>query len=218
MARLVDASDRAVLVVFDDTMTPAAGRDVRLLEAWLREEPPVGIVDLNPAYASLLVRYDPLRCSPEALSREILRRVESLARRAEPEPRSFEIPVLYGGASGPDLQTVAREVGLSAEAFVLAHAAASYEVRFIGFSPGFPYLAGLPERLHTARKSAPRACVPAGSVAIAGAQAGIYPVTSPGGWNLIGRTDFVLFDPNRARAATLAAGDRVCFRAAGGRS
>jgi KipI family sensor histidine kinase inhibitor len=212
----VHASDRALLVVFGDEMTPESGRDVRVLHAWLREDPPAAMVDLSPAYATLLVRYDPLRCEPEALSEEIARRIESLAGRPEPAARSFTIPVRYGGASGPDLPEIAKVTGLREDEVVAAHAGADYEVRFIGFSPGFPYLAGLPERLVTPRREAPRRHVPAGSVAIAGAQAGIYPSGSPGGWNLIGRTEFVLFDPALPEGAILAPGDRVRFVPEGG--
>jgi len=205
------ASDRALLVVFDDAITAAAGRAVRTLEAWLRDEPPDAIVDLNPAYASLMVRFDPLRCDPDALSIELLRRAAALDGRPERAARSFDIPVHYGGADGPDLAEVARVASLSEDEAVAAHAGAAYEVRFIGFSPGFPYLAGLPDRLRTARKESPRRRVPAGSVAIAGAQAGIYPLVSPGGWNVIGRTSFPLFDRAPGRGATLAAGDRLRF-------
>jgi inhibitor of KinA len=215
MARLVHASDRALLVVFDDAMTEASGRDVRVLHAWLREDPPAAMVDLSPAYATLLVRYDPLRCEPEALAEEVARRVENLSARPEPTPRSFTIPVRYGGDSGPDLREVAEATGLSTDEVVAEHAGAEYEVRFIGFSPGFPYLAGLPERLFTPRREAPRRHVPAGSVAIAGAQAGIYAFGSPGGWNIIGHSAFVLFDPTLPAGAILAPGDRVRFVAAG---
>jgi KipI family sensor histidine kinase inhibitor len=209
--RLVDASDRSLLVVFGETMTAASGREVRSLHAWLRDDPEPGIVDLHPAYATLLVRYDPLRCDPDALARAIERRLGSLASRPEPAVRSFEIPVRYGGGDGPDLAEVARATGLPDDEVVARHAGAAYEVRFIGFSPGFPYLAGLPDRLHVKRRAAPRTRVPAGSVAIAGAQAGIYPVASPGGWHVIGRTEFVLFDPGRDRPATLTPGDRIRF-------
>jgi inhibitor of KinA len=215
MAHLVHASDCTLLVVFDEEMTPASGRDVRVLHAWLREDPPVALVDLSPAYATILIRYDPLRCDPDALAHEIARRAENLSGRPEAKPRSFTIPVRYGGASGPDLGEVAKATGLSEDEVVAAHAGADYDVRFIGFSPGFPYLAGLPERLHTPRRDAPRRRVPAGSVSIAGAQAGIYPFGSPGGWNVIGRTDFVLFDPTIADGAILAPGDRVRFVPAG---
>jgi inhibitor of KinA len=211
----VNASDRSLLVVFDDAITRLSGHDVRVLHAWLRDDPPAAIVDLHPAYATLLIRYDPLRCDPDALAREIARRASSLSGRPEPKSRTFEIPVRYGGEHGPDLAEVARATGLREDEVVALHAGAEYDVRFVGFSPGFPYLAGLPERLRTPRRAAPRGKVPAGSVAIAGAQAGIYPFGSPGGWNIIGRTDFVLFDPTREAGATLAPGDRIRFLAAG---
>ena len=211
MARLVHASDRALLVVFDDAITVAAGSDVRALYEWLLTDAPDAIVDLHPAYSSLLIRYDPLRCDPDALAFEIDRRVKNLSGRPLREGRLFEIPVRYGGAHGPDLAEVSRFTGLSEREVVEAHAGGEYDVRFVGFSPGFPYLAGLPERLHAPRRESPRSDVPAGSVAIAGAQTGIYPMRSPGGWNVIGRTDFVLVDPTRGNPATLAPGDRVRF-------
>jgi KipI family sensor histidine kinase inhibitor len=210
-AHILTASDRALLVVFDDAITEQAGRDVRLLEAWLREEPPAAVVDLNPAYASLLVRFDPLRCDPDALAFELARRTAALAGRKEREARSFTIPVAYGGEDGLDLPEVARATGLSEAEVVAAHSSGPYEVRFIGFAPGFPYLAGLPDVLLTPRRKTPRARVAAGSVAIAGAQAGIYPFASPAGWNVIGRTTFVLFGRAPGEGATLAAGDRVRF-------
>ena len=218
MARLVHASDRALLVVFGDAIDPGAGRDVRVLHEWLREDPPPALVDLHPAYATLLIRYDPLRCDPDALAGEIERRAASLSGRPERTPRSFDIPVRYGGAYGPDLGLASKAAGVREDEFVEAHAGADYEVRFIGFSPGFPYLAGLPERLFTPRREAPRVHVPAGSVAVAGLQAGIYPVRSPGGWNVIGRTDFILFDPTREDGAILAPGDRVRFVVTGASS
>jgi KipI family sensor histidine kinase inhibitor len=211
----VHASDRALLVVFGEAIGSAFGHDVRVLHEWLREDPPAAIVDLHPAYATLLIRYDPLRCDPDALAREIARRALNLSGRPERTPRSFEIRVRYGDTYGPDLGEVARATGLSEDEVIAAHAGAKYEVQFVGFSPGFPYLGGLPERLHTPRREVPRGYVPAGSVAIAGAQAGIYPFGSPGGWNIIGRTDFILFDPTRETGATLAPGDRVHFLVAG---
>jgi len=210
-ARILTASDRALLVVFDDAITEQAGRDVRVLESWLREEPVPALVDLNPAYASLLVRFDPLRCDPDALAFELARRAGRLAGRVEPGARSFTIPVVYGGEDGLDLPEVARAIGFSEDEVVAAHSGSPYEVRFIGFAPGFPYLAGLPDALRTPRRGTPRARVAAGSVAIAGAQAGIYPVASPAGWNVIGRTSFVLFGHAPGEGATLAAGDRVRF-------
>jgi len=207
----VNASDRTLLVAFDDEAGAASGRDVRLLHEWLRDDPLDSVIDLHPAYATLLIRYDPLRCDPEALASEIGRRAASLAGRPVREGRLFEIPVRYGGEVGPDLGLVASTTGLREDEVVAAHAGAAYDVRFVGFLPGFPYLAGLPDRLKTPRRERPRTAVAAGSVAIAGTQAGVYPIRSPGGWNVIGSTDFVLFDPTREPAATLAPGDRVRF-------
>ena len=214
MVRIERASDAAWLVVFDDAPTDAAGRAVRLLHRSLREDPPKGLVDLHPAYATVLVRFDPLRCDALALADALAERTMRLEPAADERRHTVEVPVHYGGSHGPDLGEVARLTGLSEDDVVAAHAGAEYLVRFLGFSPGFPYLAGLPERLATPRLAAPRRSVPAGSVAIAGSQAGIYPLATPGGWNVIGRTELVIFDARRARPATLAPGDRVRFVAA----
>ncbi|HZN53738.1 MAG TPA: 5-oxoprolinase subunit PxpB [Candidatus Polarisedimenticolaceae bacterium] len=211
MAKVERVSDAAFLVVFDEAPTEEAGRRVRRLHASLRDAAPAALVDLHPAYATVLVRFDPLRIDAARLAGELARRAERTASNSEEPIRVVEIPVRYGGDSGPDLDEVARLTGLSSDEVVATHAGAAYEVRFLGFSPGFPYLAGLPERLWTRRLSAPRRRVAAGSVAIAGAQAGIYPIATPGGWNVIGRTDAVLFDAARPRPATLAPGDRVRF-------
>jgi inhibitor of KinA len=122
------------------------------------------------------------------------------------------VPVCYGGEWGPDLETIGRAHGLSADEVVSVHSGAEYLVSAVGFTPGFPYLSGLPERLHTPRRETPRTRVPAGSVAIGGAQTGIYPFETPGGWNLIGRTPWRLFNPHARPPTLLQVGDRVRFR------
>lgn len=127
------------------------------------------------------------------------------------ESRLVEIPVIYGGEHGPDLGEVARHTGLSERQVVERHAQADYIVYFIGFQPGFPYLGGLPADLATPRRAEPRLEVPAGSVGIGGGQTGIYPLPTPGGWQIIGRTDIRLFDPQRQPATLLQPGDRVRF-------
>jgi KipI family sensor histidine kinase inhibitor len=127
------------------------------------------------------------------------------------EERTVEIAVHYGGNDGIDLREVAHACGLSEEEAIALHAGANYVVSFVGFLPGFAYLDGLDDRLHRPRRAQPRARVPAGSVAIAGAQSGVYPFESPGGWHLIGRTDARVFDPSREPAALLQPGDRVRF-------
>lgn len=211
MTRIVRASDQALLVVFGDAITREASESVRRLHAWLHREPVGGVVDLHPAYASLLVRFDPIAHDAAVIERALRERLVALADHPAPEPRERTIPVHYGGEDGPDLGEVARQTGLTPAEVIDLHAGARYEVAFVGFSPGFPYLSGLPARLATARRATPRRRVPAGSVAIAGGQAGIYPLVSPGGWNLIGRTDLVLFDARREEPAWLAPGDVVRF-------
>ncbi|THD41309.1 5-oxoprolinase subunit PxpB [Pantoea dispersa] len=127
------------------------------------------------------------------------------------EPRQVEIPVVYGGAGGPDLAEVARAAELTSQQVVELHSSADYVVYFIGFQPGFPYLGGLDERLHTPRRAEPRLVVPGGSVGIGGSQTGIYPLAAPGGWQLIGHTPLNLFDPQQQPPTLLRPGDSVRF-------
>ncbi|MBK4783683.1 MAG: 5-oxoprolinase subunit PxpB [Pantoea sp. Pent] len=127
------------------------------------------------------------------------------------EPRQVEIPVVYGGAGGPDLAEVARAADLTSQPVVELHSSADYVVYFIGFQPGFPYLGGLDERLHTPRRAEPRLVVPGGSVGIGGSQTGIYPLAAPGGWQLIGHTPLSLFDPQQQPPTLLRPGDSVRF-------
>ncbi len=127
------------------------------------------------------------------------------------EPRQVEIPVVYGGAGGPDLAEVARAAELTSQQVVELHSSTDYVVYFIGFQPGFPYLGGLDERLHTPRRAEPRLVVPGGSVGIGGSQTGIYPLAAPGGWQLIGHTPLSLFDPQQQPPTLLRPGDSVRF-------
>ena len=129
----------------------------------------------------------------------------------EPQSRLMTIPVIYGGEDGPDLANVALHSGLTEQQVVELHASVEYVVWFLGFQPGFPYLGGLPERLAMPRHAEPRLRVPAGSVGIGGAQTGVYPLATPGGWQLLGRTPQALFDPMRQEPVLLRAGDRVRF-------
>jgi KipI family sensor histidine kinase inhibitor len=184
---------------------------VRRLTALLRSDPPAGVDNLHPAYASVLIRFDPMRLRIESLTDHIVSLLERVESLALPEPRRIEIPVRYGGQHGPDLDDVARHTGLSAAEVVRRHAAAEYEVCFFGFTPGFPYMTGLDPQLATPRLPTPRTRVPAGSVAIGGFQTGVYPLASPGGWRLIGWTPRRLFDPAREPVSLLEIGDRVRF-------
>ena len=209
--RIVPAGDAALLVRLGSRPGPSASRRGLALVAALDATPPPGIVDVVPAYASVLVRFDPLMYEPAAMA-AFLRAL--LARSAEAPPshgRLIRIPVHYGGSDGPDLDEVARLLGMTTAEVIQRHVAASYRVAFLGFLAGYPYLSGLPRALAVPRLATPRTRVPAGSVAIAERQAGVYPVSSPGGWRILGRTSLPLFDPQRDPPALLSPGDWVRF-------
>ena len=203
------ASDRSLLLSFGDEISfdahLAVARVTRRLQG-VR-----GILNLHPAYTSVLVDFDPRFHSHAEVEALVRAWPASHADEAPPEPRRVEIPVRYGGESGPDLGDVARHTGLTEERVVELHSAAEYLVYFVGFATCFPYLGGLPPELATPRLAAPRKQVPEGSVAIGGTQAGIYPLASPGGWRLIGRTHLKLFDPSASPPPLLRMGDRVRF-------
>jgi len=156
-----------------------------------------------------VVLRDPTTLALDAI--EHLQRWWEESEALEPESRAIEIPVVYGGEAGPDLARVADHCGMSEKQVVELHASIEYRVWFIGFQPGFPYLGGMPEALTTPRRAEPRVSVPAGSVGIGGAQTGIYPLESPGGWNLIGRTDLMLFNSRLAEPSLLRPGDTLRF-------
>ena len=192
------SGDRGVLVEFGESIDLNINRHTRLVAYRLEQLQLEGVLEVVPAYCSFLVLYRAEDIDPSALQGKIL----GCAREAsgsEPEEsgRSVEIPVCYGGQYGPDIETVAEKNGLSVEEVVRIHTAAEYPIYMMGFAPGFPYLGGLDERLHTPRLETPRSAVPAGSVGIAGSQTGIYPLTSPGGWRIIGRTPLRLFAPEK---------------------
>jgi KipI family sensor histidine kinase inhibitor len=207
---IVPASDRSLLISFDSTITIEAHRQVlRLLQAF--ETLPLGIVNLHPAFSSVLIDFDPRRRTHVEVESLVRERGQAVETAPAPEARTVEIPVRYGGEFGPDLADVARHTGLSPEKVIALHTASPYLVCFLGFSPGFPYLGGLASVLATPRLAAPRKLVPAGSVAIGGSQTGVYPVASPGGWRIIGRTELRLFDPEADPPALLRAGDFARF-------
>lgn len=209
--RFVPASDAALLAVLAAEPSEIATAAVLALRDALATSPPPGLVDLRPAYASLLVVFDPRVTTHENVARALAPFLSPPGASLAPAGRTVEIPVCYGGDHGPDLAGVAAAAGLSQEEAVALLAGASYRVAFLGFSPGFAYLLGLPPRLATPRLPAPRLRVPAGSVGIAGGQAGLYPRATPGGWRLVGRTPVALFDPACEPASFLLPGDSVRF-------
>jgi len=209
--------DRALLVILGQGIAPEVNDRVHKLAALLRERALPGVLDLVPAYATLAVHYDPVawsggEASPhDALKRELLRLWKGAGKAVIPPPRQVEIPVCYGGAWGPDLAEVASLCGLSEGEVIARHTAATYRVYLLGFSPGFAYLGGLDATFAAPRRATPRTRVPAGSVGIAGLQTGIYPVATPGGWQIIGQTPRRLFLPEREQPCLLGPGDRLRF-------
>ncbi len=204
---MVPLGDSALIVRLDDSLG-AVLSVLRKLEA--ANLP--GVRDIAPAFASVAVFFE----SPEKYSSgweavETALRGRNRGSRAADKTRLLEVPVCYEAEFAPDLPVVAQHCGLPPNEVVARHAAARYEVRCVGFTPGFPILGGLPAKLATPRRERPRTVVPAGAVGIGGAQTGIYPLPSPGGWNIIGRTPLRLFDVTREPAALLRAGDRVRF-------
>ncbi|KQV60576.1 allophanate hydrolase [Pelomonas sp. Root1217] len=169
-----------------------------------------GVLGLIPGMNNLTLTFDPLHADGEAIEQAALALWARPLRRQQ-AGRLVEIPVRYGGEHGPDLGDVAAHCGLSVDEVVQRHSQAEYIVYFIGFQPGFAYLGGLDASLHTPRRSEPRVAVPAGSVGIGGAQTGIYPLATPGGWQLIGHTALPLFDPTAEPPTLMAPGDRVRF-------
>jgi len=220
--RVEPLAEDALLLRFGDGIDVATNARVHEAASTLRDAGLPGITDVAPAYATLLVRFDPSIWDNGALLETVAKTLDPGLRRddeqknavALPETaRVVEIPVCYGGECGPDIAAVAEHAGLLRDAVIARHTAAEYTVAMLGFAPGFPYLLGLDPSLQMPRRATPRTRVPAGSVAIGGAQTGIYPRELPGGWHLIGRTPLVLFDPQRELPCLLAPGDRVRFHA-----
>ena len=213
-ARVVPFGDRALVVELGGGGDPDVDRLAHAVAAAIRADVDGGWGCPVPAYDTVLVTFDPLLTTAEAA----VTRLEALARgspTADPltdrEIAPLEIPVRYGGADGPDLDEVAKRLGLRPAEVVDTHAAGRYRAYFLGFAPGFAYLGPLPEALAVPRQPRPRTRVPAGSVAIAGLQTAVYPSAMPGGWNLIGRTDLAVWDPQRDPPALLRPGTVVRF-------
>jgi len=209
--RFQRASDQSLLIYFGQQITLDAHDRVRKLLRLLEMEPIAGVRNLHPAYHSVLVKFDPLQRHHDELEDILRRYIGRIENVSLPEPRDVEVPVCYGGEYGPDLNDVGAIHGMSPEQVIALHSSSIYLVYFLGFVPGFAYLGGLPEALVTPRLATPRRRVPAGSVGIAGNQSGVYPVATPGGWRLLGRTPIAIFRPDRDELSLLSIGDRVRF-------
>jgi KipI family sensor histidine kinase inhibitor len=204
--RFVEASDQSLLVEFEGGISLDTHHQVvRLLRA-LEQNKLAGIRNLHPAYCSVLIVFDPLIVDPEQIEEQI--RQIDLDLIPTPVPRLIKIPVHY---DGPDLGAVAAYHGIAEQRVIELHSSALFTVYFLGFVPGFAYMGGLPEEIATPRRESPRKQVPAGSVGIAGTQTGVYPFATPGGWQLIGRTELEMFRPDRREMNLLCIGDQVRF-------
>jgi len=207
------------MITLGDAIDEVINRRVRAISALLDARALPCIVDLVPAFASVAVQYDPALVDGDEADgspyERLVNTLESLLADVQDNdlavPRVVEIPVCYGGDLGPDLDDVARQHEMDVDEVVRIHTAGDYLVYMVGFMPGFAYLGGLAPELVTPRRSSPRTAVPAGAVGIGGQQTGVYPLVSPGGWNLIGRTPVRIFDASRENASLLETGDRVRF-------
>lgn len=207
--RVREAGDSALLVELDAVIDPEINARAIAIAAAVENERLAGVRDVVPTYRSVALHFDPLVIGVEAVRAAVNRALD--ARPQPAQTRSIEVPVVYGGDAGPDLGDVAGRAGLAPDVVARLHASTTYRVFMLGFLPGFPYLASVDERIAAPRRAVPRVRVPAGSVGIAGRQTGIYPMESPGGWNIIGRTGVRLFDPARVPPALLRPGDSVRF-------
>ncbi|GAB6876379.1 5-oxoprolinase subunit PxpB [Thermaerobacter litoralis] len=209
--RFVRAGDCGLYALFPQVVDPAVNRQARRLARAVMAARWPGVIDVVPSYAAVYIQFDPVTVTFDRLVNRCRELLGAAAGGEPEETRICVLPTAYGGPWGPDLEAVARFHGLEPEEVIRRHAGRDYFVYFLGFSPGFPFLGGLDPRLATPRRSTPRTRVPAGSVGIAGEQTGVYPVESPGGWNLIGRTPVRLFDPAADPPTLLRPGDYVRF-------
>jgi inhibitor of KinA len=203
--------DRGIMVEYGDGINPHLNRKVRAMAIATDQESLPGVLEVIPTYRSIILIYDPNSTSPLQLEHALLSLEARLSEIDIPSPETVRIPVCYGGEFGLDIEFVAYHNHLTVEDVVRIHSEKAYQIYMLGFTPGFPYLGGLPETLHTPRLKTPRILVPAGSVGIANAQTGIYSVDSPGGWQIIGRTPLKLFDPARSNPFLFKAGDLLKF-------
>ena len=209
--RIAASGDRAVVIELSDQISEETNMRIVALASDLQQNPIVGIVETVPTYRSLLVSYDPLIVRGRNLSVRLLERLSAI-RIDGTRGRRLVVPVVYGGDPGMDLEYLAEMKAISVADLIAMHVSGDYRVYMIGFAPGFAYLGGLPEKLHTPRLPVPRQRIEASAIGIGGKQASINSVPGPSGWRFIGRTPIRMFDPTRSDAFLLKAGDHVRFR------
>ncbi|MEO7273554.1 MAG: 5-oxoprolinase subunit PxpB [Vicinamibacterales bacterium] len=210
--RIVAAGDAALLVSLPQVIDASLNAWCVAFAEAVAERYGAGVRDAVVGYASVTVYFDPVLVDPEWLERELQDLAARLPATAVRSGAVIDVPVLYGGEMGPDIADVAAFGGCAVDDVVAWHAAVTYRVYLVGFVPGFAYLATVDPRIAAPRRATPRLAMPIGAVAIAGGQTGIYPDTTPGGWNIIGRTPLLPFDPERESPSLFKPGDQVRFQ------
>ncbi len=204
--------DCSVSVEFGNEISPEINNKIRSLTNALENEHINGIIECIPTYRSLLINYDPSIISGTKLIKKIKKYLSASSEMQDNEKKIYVIPVCYEGEFAPDIDNVCKHNNLTKEEVIAIHSGRDYLIYMLGFLPGFPYLGGLDERIHTPRLESPRKSIPGGSVGIGGKQTGIYPMASPGGWQLIGRTPVKPYDPDREDPILYSAGDYIRFK------
>ncbi len=213
--RVIAAGDAALVVDLPERIAPELNAWCVALARSLRSRLGTAVRDVVIGYCTVTTYFDPLQTDPAWLENEIHAAADGVEVEPARDGAVIDVPVSYGGDFGPDLSDVARFGGCSDDRVIALHTAREYRVYLVGFVPGFAYMAEVDPRIATPRRSSPRTAVPAGSVAIAGGQTGVYPSVTPGGWNIIGRTPLAPYDPNRREPFLFRPGDRVRFRSIG---
>ena len=209
--KILTAGDSSILVEFGKVISPEINRKITATVQLMKMQHIEGVVDIIPAFCSLLINYDPRVISYEEITERMQHLLKMDAKMDEGKKKIYEIPVCYGGEYGPDIANIAEHAGLTEEEVIKIHSSRDYLIYMLGFLPGFCYLGGLDERIHTPRLANPRIKISAGSVGIGGSQTGIYPLDSPGGWQLMGMTPVKTYDPDREVPILLEAGDYIRF-------
>ncbi|MBN17896.1 MAG: allophanate hydrolase [Chloroflexi bacterium] len=209
--KFLSAGNQSLVTELGNTINNEINQNIRALTYSIEKNNIDGVIELIPSYRSIMINFDPLKLCILDLKKTISELYLNLKSIDLPEPKTIEIPTLYGGKQGPDLEFVAKNSKLTVEEVISIHSNNIYPIFMIGFTPGFPYLKGLDQRLSTPRLKTPRISIPEGSVGIAENQTGIYPIKSPGGWQIIGRTPIKLFSPNKLNPFIFNIGDNLKF-------